>query len=273
MTSSPYLISADALAAQLDQNAPLQIISSCKPQVHKQVSIAGAIFLHGSELTQTVGDATGMLPDTDSLASLLAARGISKDKPTVVYDDEGGGWAARVLWTLEILGFENLTLLDGGLHAWMASGNELVSGTTEYTPISPETFTLNTLPRTTLTDVKSRLDDENTVLWDCRSLAEYTGDQLTAKRGGHIPHAKHYEWTSPMNREQKLVLRPLDDIKNELAALGITAEKQIITYCQSHHRSSFTYWLGKILGLNIRAYDGAWSEWGNRHDTPVETGS
>lgn len=270
MTTSSLLLSADTLAQQLQQ-ADVQIISSCKPQVHKQASITGAIFLHGSELTHTQGDATGLLPDRDTLASLLAARGIGKGKKTIVYDDEGGGWAARVLWTLEILGFDDITLLDGGLHAWMASGNEITSGSGDYRSISPETFTLNTKLRATLDDVLASLDDENTVLWDCRSLAEFTGEQLTAKRGGHIPNAIHYEWTMPMNRAEKLVLRPLADIKDELSALGITADKRIITYCQSHHRSSFTYWVGKLLGLDISAYDGAWSEWGNRSDTPVET--
>lgn len=273
MTISPYLISADALADQLQNQADIQVISSCKPQVHKQASIENAIFLHGSELMRTGDDATGLLPDTEALATLLAQRGISKHTPTVVYDDEGGGWAARVLWTLEILGFDNISLLDGGLHAWMASGNELSSGSTDYVEITPESYEINTQPRITIDEVIQRLDDPNTVLWDCRSLAEYTGEQLTAKRGGHIPGAIHYEWTVPMNREQKLVMRPLDDIKHELATHGITADKRIITYCQSHHRSSFTYWVGKLLGLDITAYDGAWSEWGNRSGTPVETGT
>lgn len=288
MTPLPLLISADALANKLAQeNQPLQIISSCKPQVHKQASIEGAIFLHGSELMHTVGDATGLLPDTNTLIALLAARGISKHKPTVVYDDEGGGWAARVLWTLEILGFEQLALLDGGLHAWMASGEPLVAGNMTHTAIAPEntasesiapeniaseSLAVNLQPRITKDELITELHNSQTVLWDCRSLAEYTGEQLTAKRGGHIPGAKHYEWTTPMNREKKLILRPLDDIRAELASLGITADKPIITYCQSHHRSSFTYWLGKVLGFNIRAYDGAWSEWGNQNDTPVETG-
>ncbi|HNP01660.1 MAG TPA: rhodanese-like domain-containing protein [Agitococcus sp.] len=51
--------------------------------------------------------------------------------------------------------------------------------------------------------------------------------------------------------------------------LGITANKTVIVYCQTHHRSGLSYLVGKLLGLNIKAYAGSWSEWGNLRDTPV----
>ena len=65
--------------------------------------------------------------------------------------------------------------------------------------------------------------------------------------------------------------RIYEDALERLAALGITPDKPTITHCQSHHRSGFTYLLGRILGFDsIRAYDGSWAEWGNLKDTPVE---
>ena len=88
-------------------------------------------------------------------------------------------------------------------------------------------------------------------------------------RGGHIPHAVHYEWTNVTNKDNSLKLRPLAVIQQELAALGIDNSKTVITYCQTHHRSGLSYLVGKLLGFNIKAYAGSWSEWGNRQDTPV----
>lgn len=77
-----------------------------------------------------------------------------------------------------------------------------------------------------------------------------------------------------MDPQQGLRLRPLDDIRRELASLGITPEKEIVTHCQTHHRSGLTYLLGRILGFpNIRAYPGSWSEWGNSPETPVVSGA
>ena len=61
---------------------------------------------------------------------------------------------------------------------------------------------------------------------------------------------------------------------SKLASLGITPDKEVVTHCQSHHRSGLTYLLGRILGFpNIRAYPGSWSEWGNSPETPVITGA
>ena len=62
------------------------------------------------------------------------------------------------------------------------------------------------------------------------------------------------------------------DLARQLEALGITRDKQIVTHCQTHHRSGFTYLAAKILGYpRVKAYPGSWSEWGNHPDTPVES--
>ncbi|MEJ2670345.1 MAG: rhodanese-like domain-containing protein, partial [Gammaproteobacteria bacterium] len=116
------------------------------------------------------------------------------------------------------------------------------------------------------------LTDPNWVIWDARSADEYAGIRHTAQRNGHIPGAKHYEWTRAMDRDQHLRLRPLDTIQAELAALGITPDKTIVTHCHSNHRSGFTRVLGKILNFNaMLAYPGSWSEWGNAAETPIST--
>ena len=76
-----------------------------------------------------------------------------------------------------------------------------------------------------------------------------------------------------MDRDRSFRILDLNVLRERLAELGISTDKQIVTHCQTHHRSGFTYLLGKVLGFpNIKAYPGSWSEWGNLPDTPIEQG-
>jgi thiosulfate/3-mercaptopyruvate sulfurtransferase len=124
-------------------------------------------------------------------------------------------------------------------------------------------------PQVDIDYVLAHYQDTDHIIWDARSPEEFSGERLLAQRSGHIPHAVNYEWTLAMDKTNSLKIRDLAVIRAELAQLGISNEKTVITHCQTHHRSGFTYLIGRILGFNIKAYAGSWSEWGNRPDTPI----
>ncbi len=192
----------------------------------------------------------------------------SNDQHIVVYDDEGGGWAGRFIWTLDVIGHTNYSYLNGGIHAWLKAGLPL-----ENTPNQPEptdvTLSINDEVIASREYIEASLDNPGVVIWDARSPEEYRGERVFAMRGGHIPGAVNYEWTRAMDPARHYRIR--EGVQEELEALGINKDKEIITHCQSHHRSGFTYLVAKTLGYkNVRAYDGSWSEWGNLPDTPIE---
>ena len=262
----PLLIEPDDLVSQLE-HPDLLIIDLCSEANYFRAHIPGAVHVTPRELMSGQPPAIGKLPVMTQLQQLFSRLGLTEDKHVVVYDDEGGGWAGRFIWTLDVIGHRHYSYLNGGLHAWV--GEKLPLESTVTQPVSTDyKITLDKSPIAEIEDILSRLSDPKQIVWDARSPAEYNGDKVLAAKGGHIPGAINCEWTQLMDRERDLRIRT--DAAAFLARQGITLDKEIITHCQSHHRSGFTYLVGKVLGLSIRGYHGSWSEWGNHPDTPVE---
>ncbi len=262
----PLLLEPEALLPHLGDNA-IVVIDLSSEANHQQHHVPGARYVSPRALVCGTPPAPGKLPSEAQLNQLFSDISYSPDTHYVVYDDEGGGWAGRFIWTLDVIGHNHYSYLNGGLHAWLGaqlpteSGFQAVEKTNANIQIHPEHLV-------TAEEIISSLDQPDFLIWDARSPQEYSGQKVVAQRGGHIPGAVNCEWTLMMDPNRHLKIR--QDAKERLAALGIDESKQLVTHCQSHHRSGFTYLLGKILGFSIRAYDGSWSEWGNREDTPIE---
>ncbi|MCP5141653.1 MAG: sulfurtransferase [Gammaproteobacteria bacterium] len=267
--SLPPLLDPEWLADHLDAPDTL-IIDVGRASTYTQLHVPGALHLEYTNLVSGEQPAVGERPDRLRLSLALCGLGLTPDTNVIAYDDEGGANAARLLWLLDNIGHPgSLSLLDGGLHAW-----------------ANDDFPLETQPRVgqptrcdivytergyaDLAYVSAHLDDPDVALLDARSEAEFHGTTRYSARGGHIPGAVHYEWSQALDGDRNVRTRDLDTLRAELAALGITPDKEIITYCQTHHRSSHSYWLLRALGFRrVRGYAGSWAEWGNRDDCPI----
>lgn len=265
------LIEPSELARHLDDKR-LIIVDVSSPDNYQNGHIPGAIHLPPGALMLGKPPAPGKLPELDELDDLFSYLGLTPDKHLVAYDDEGGGWAGRLLWTLDVIGHHNWSYLDGGIHAWRDDGLQLCTEIARPEETDYHCH-LQPGPLAELEDVLASLEDPNSIVWDARSREEYLGLRSPAARHGHIPGAVNLDWLDLMDRNRSLRLKPLAQIRETLAGLGITADKTIYTHCQSHHRSGLTYLVGQLLGLNIKAYHGSWGEWGNRADTPIKQGA
>ena len=263
----PLVIEPRDLASRLEADE-LILVDLSSAQRYAAGHIAGARFVDPKRTQLGQPPAPGLLPEKAQLEQLFAELGHRPDAVYVVYDDEGGGWAGRFIWLLDAIGHQRYHYLDGGLHAWQAEGLPLseevpasLAGTLE--------LTLHDAPTATRAYLQSRLGADDLAIWDARSPAEYRGEKALASKAGHIPGAVNFEWTAGMDQARALRIR--QDMPSVLNQLGITPDKEIITHCQTHHRSGFTYLVAKALGYpRVKAYAGSWGEWGNHPDTPVE---
>ena len=269
-----WLIDAEQLVPHLG-NDKLRIVDLSRASVYDQLHIPHALHLKPKFLVRQDEQATGLLPDVEGLQELIRYLNISPEHHVVVYDDEGGAWAVRLIWNLNCLGFENTSLLNGGIHAWLAAGLPTTSEVEQFEPVRAlvqvDQAKIQQY-RIEYAELLEKVQSSQVQLWDCRTEDEYTGLRLAARRGGHIPNALHFEWSTALNRENHLRLHPLERTQQRLEQLGFNLNEPVVVYCQSHHRSGLAYILGRLLGWNIQAYDGAWSEWGNRLDSPIITG-
>lgn len=265
----PLIISPEAYNL-LPPRDDILLVAVLQRAVFDVQHIPGSVLVEPSELVSGVKPAVGKLPSKERLDALFSRIGLAEGRHVVVYDDEGGGWAGRLIWTLDVIGHSRYTYIDGGLTAWRKMGFTL---SREAAPVQASKFsaTIDENLLVSMEEVMARIDQSDSVVWDARAPEEFNGTKVTAPRNGHIPGARNLNWLDLQDAENDLRLKPLPLIEKHLEELGISKDKRVITHCQTHHRSGLSYLVGKALGYDIQAYDGSWSEWGNAADTPIET--
>jgi thiosulfate/3-mercaptopyruvate sulfurtransferase len=208
---------------------------------------------------------------------LFGARGVSVDKPVVIYDHESGERAARAVWLLAVLGHPDVRLLDGGTQAWLAAGGKLQKVRQAPAPVDPTKAPPTAPPfkgkidlelLATRFDVHDAIGDKSAVILDVRRESEYRGTEKRARRVGTLPGAVHVFWREHL--DARGMYRPAEEIRHLYESKGVTPDKTVIPLCQGGYRSASTFIALKSLGYpQVKNYVSSWGEWGNREDSMI----
>lgn len=253
----------------------LVIVDLCKAETYQQNHIPGAVHLDYAMLVAGTKPAPGLLPSLEQLNSITRTLGINEDSRVIAYDNEGGGRSGRLLWTLHVMGFYRVSVINGGLQAWSNEGYPAEQASNS--PRGNGNFQVSSIENSAALALKEyvveQVDNSDSSFFDARTPEEFAGSKAFSQRGGHIPGAINLNWTDCIDQSNHMRLKSNQQLTELLNQLGFSRDKEIITYCQTHHRSSHSYMMLLHLGYpRVRGYAGAWSEWGNDPELPVATG-
>jgi thiosulfate/3-mercaptopyruvate sulfurtransferase len=234
--------------------------------------IPGAVFFDIDAIADRATSLPHMLPSAAQFAASVGELGISNGHRIVVYDVRGVVSAARVWWTFRAFGHDDVAVLDGGLRKWRAEGRPVESG-----GATPARVAFTALLRSELVrDVeamRANVARRTVQVLDARSAGRFAGTEPEPRaglRGGHIPGSLSLPYETLYRPDG--TLKPPHELREAVTAAGVDLDRPVVTTCGSGVTASVLALALYLLGRrDVAVYDGSWSEWGSRSDTPVET--
>jgi thiosulfate/3-mercaptopyruvate sulfurtransferase len=287
--TQPLLVDVDWLAQHLDdpairifdatvelvrppQGGPYEVVSG-RP-TYAAEHIPGAAF---ADVVHDLADPDSpfhfVVPTAERFAQQAGRLGIGPGIQVVVYARDSPMWATRLWWLLRYFGFADVSVLDGGLPAWKAAGQQLDSGAATYSPAS-----FQARPRPEL--LASRADVERVVAGDATGClvnallpAVFRGEGITSySRPGRIPGSVNAPWNAMIDPATNR-FRPRQELERELDAVGAREAESVVAYCGGGISATVDVFALALTGRDdVRLYDGSLTEWSHDPDLPLEVG-
>jgi len=218
-------------------------------------------------------DLPHMVPTPGRFAKLMGALGVGRDSTVVFYDQKGLASAARGWWMMGLFGHDRAAVLDGGLPKWVAEDRPMEDG--DALPVAPAVFRpdFRATRLRGVGDILANLEAKRELVLDARAAGRFTAvvpEPRPGMRSGHIPGSANLPYTELLAADQTML--PPDALRARLAAAGVDGSKPVVTSCGSGITACILTLAMVQAGLPVGAvYDGSWTEWGGRADTPIAT--
>lgn len=240
-----------------------------RPSLNDTLIPGATHFAAVRELTDTDHPVEFFMIGPELFEEKMQRLGLNPDSRVVIYDGGNALASARLFYALELHGFPDATVLNGGIAAWLEEGLPIVNEPVSHQP-GVFSVDIQEARACSFEDIVRASTDPDVIIFDARSSDEYTGVDERSAQSGHIPGAVNLEWRMVLEQDGIPYFLPADSIQQKYSALGITPDKEVISHCHTNVRGSHAYFTLRLMGYDsVRAYEGSWSEYGNREGAPV----
>ena len=271
--NAPVLVSTEWLAEHLNDDG-LVVLHVGNEASYMEGHVPGARLMPFASFAPERNGLASEMPDAAAFDELLEAAGITNDSRIIVYATaHPPQQAARLFVTLDFFGLGARTsLLDGGMRAWRAENRAVA---TEPTGVARGSVELRQRVGLVVDHsyVQERLTDAATSVMDARDTPFWTGAQLNqqrAARAGRVPGARNVPFNTLVEDSGRL--KNLDELRSLFTQAGVSSGRPLVVYCHVGQQASLLFLAARLLGHEVRLYDGSYEDWSKRTELRVETG-
>jgi thiosulfate/3-mercaptopyruvate sulfurtransferase len=237
--------------------------------------IPGARYFDIDQIADPDTDLPHMVPTPGRFAKLMGALGVGNGSRVVFYDQKGLASAARGWWLMGLFGHDDAAVLDGGLPKWVKEGRAVQNG--EAALPKPAEFRPDYRAGQLrgVGDMLRNVLSRSEQVLDARAAGRFSGaipEPRAGMRSGHIPGSVSVPYTDLLRADG--TFRPAGEVRGRFEAAGVDGSRPLVTSCGSGVTACILTLGLRVAGFPEGAvYDGSWTEWGGRSDTPVEIGT
>ena len=234
--------------------------------------VPGAVYFDIDAIADRTSTLPHMLPTAAEFGRHVGALGIGNAEHVIAYGGRNMIASARAWWMFRVFGHERVSVLDGGLPRWRAESRSVESGVLAPTP---REFTARFRPALVrdVEHVRDNVGARGEQALDARSAGRFAGTEPEVRpgvRSGHIPGSLNLPYDRLFDANG--LLAAPDDLRRAYEGAGVDLARPVFTTCGSGVSAAvLSFGLHALGRPDVPVYDGSWTEWGGRTDTPIET--